>query len=148
MEVIASRKLPTANNKLMIKEVMSFVCSDLCEKGITRQKQLSKSASKMLRQINFFRICMVPKQCTGIFHVKCIDKTCGTRWWKKTLESRQNSKKGFEKNELACTVEGIFLVSYSTCSQYLKAVPARKNQSSSKLWQFKESDKQKTHSRG
>ena len=35
-----------ANDKLMISEVMSFVCSDSCENGITREKVLSKCSGK------------------------------------------------------------------------------------------------------
>ena len=33
---------------------------------------------------------------------------------------RQNSKKGFEKNEHACRVEGVFVFSDPSARQYLK----------------------------
>ena len=65
---------------------------------------------------------------------------------------KQKSKKGFEKNEHACSVdsvEGIFLVtvSDSTARPFLKLAGLTKtNQSSSKLRQFK-SDKQKSRVR-
>ena len=46
---------------------------------------------------------------------------------------RPNSEKGFEKNEHACIVERVSVVSDSTASPYLKlASLTRKNQSSSK----------------
>ena len=51
---------------------------------------------------------------------------------------KQNSKKGFEKNEHACIVEGVlgFLIFLPVL--YLKvAGPTRKIQSSSKLRQFR-----------
>ena len=51
---------------------------------------------------------------------------------------RQNSKKGFEKNEQACSVEGVFVVSDPSARPYLKvAGQTRKIQSSSKLWQVR-----------
>ena len=36
----------TANNKLIISEVISFVCSDSCENGITKEKLLAKCSGK------------------------------------------------------------------------------------------------------
>ena len=61
--------------------------------------------------------------------------------WNKTMKEnervkRQNSKKEFEKNEHACIVEKVSVVSDSNASPYLKlAGPTQKNQSS-KLLQF------------
>ena len=47
---------------------------------------------------------------------------------------RQNSEKGFKKNEHACSVEGVFVVSDPTARLYLKlAGPTQKIQSLSKL---------------
>ena len=54
---------------------------------------------------------------------------------------KQNSQKGFEKNqkiEHACSVEGVLWVSDSAARPYLKvASPTQKIQSSSKLRQFR-----------
>ena len=51
---------------------------------------------------------------------------------------KQNSWKGFKMSEHACSMEGVFWVSDSTASPYLKvAGPTRKIQSLSKLWQFR-----------
>ena len=53
---------------------------------------------------------------------------------KKAGVEKQNSKKGFEKNEHTCSVEGVFVFSDPTARPYLKLVgPTRKIQSSSKL---------------
>ena len=54
--------------------------------------------------------------------------------WNKTIEEKagiegQNSKKGFLKNEHACSVEGVFVVSDPSARPYLKlAGPTRKIQ--------------------
>ena len=54
----------------------------------------------------------------------------------KARVERQNSKKGFEKNEHSCSVEGVFIVSDWTVRLYSKVVfPTWKIQSSSKLRQ-------------
>ena len=45
MKVIASRKLHT--DKLMISEVMSFVCLDSYENGITKEKVYTKGSGKL-----------------------------------------------------------------------------------------------------
>ena len=63
-----------------------------------------KSARKMLKQITFFRVSRVPKRCCGIFVCQMLGQTCGTMEEKAGVEG-QNSKKGFEKNEHACSVE-------------------------------------------
>ena len=60
----------------------------------------------MLRQITFFRASWVPKRCSGIFNVS----NAWTNKWNKMMEEkegvkRQNCKKGFEKNELACNMQ-------------------------------------------
>ena len=50
---------------------------------------------------------------------------------KKAMIKKQNTKKGFEKNGHACSVEGIFEVSDSTACPYLMlADPTQANQSS------------------
>ena len=60
-------------------------------------------------QANYlFRVSRVPKHWTGIFQVS---NTC-TNLWNNMVEEnagveKQNSKKGFEKNEHACIVEGV-----------------------------------------
>ena len=55
---------------------------------------------------------------------------------------KQNSKKGFEKNDHSCSMEGILLVLNPTASQYWQLVgPTWTNQSLSKLWQFWKYDK-------
>ena len=65
-----------------------------------------------------------------------------TNMWNKVMEEnlekvgveRQNSKKGLEKNEHACSSEGVFVVSYCTVRLDLKvAGPTRKIPSQSKL---------------
>ena len=59
--------------------------------------------------------------------------------WNKTMDEkavvvRQNSKKGLEKNERACSVKGVFVVSDPSACLYLKvAGHTRKIQSSPKL---------------
>ena len=57
---------------------------------------------------------------------------------RKSGVEKQNSKKGFEKNEHACIVLGVFVVSDLSARQYLK-VPglSRKIQSTSKLRQVR-----------
>ena len=92
----------------------------------------------MLRQITFFRVSWVPKRCFGISNVS----NAWTNMWNKVMEEnlekvgveRQNSKKGLEKNEHACSSEGVFVVSYCTVRLDLKvAGPTRKIPSQSKL---------------
>ena len=65
----------------------------------------------MLDKSYFSRVSLVQKQCSGIFNVS----NAWTNTWNKMMEEkggvdRQNSKKGFEKNEHACRVEGVFIV--------------------------------------
>ena len=61
-----------------------------------------------IRQITFFRVSRVPKQWTGIFKVSntCMN-LCNNMVEEKAGVEKQNSKKGFEKNEHACIVEGV-----------------------------------------
>ena len=62
----------------------------------------------MLGQITFFRVSRVPKQRTGIFKVSNTSTNlCNNMVEEKALVEKQNSKKGFEKNEHACIVEGV-----------------------------------------
>ena len=97
-----------AKCKLMISEVMSLVCSDW---------PLQNAQTNHL-----FRVFRVPasRAIHWIFQiVNCIDKHVTKDDGRKRLVKEQNSKKGFEKNEHACRVEG-FSKSDSTGSQYLK----------------------------
>ena len=92
----------------LVSEVMSFVCLDSCENGITREEVLAKQC-KMLRQITsgFFKVSRVPKKCTGNFKVS---------------------------NERAEQYDGRESVLDSTAPPYLKmAALTRTIQSSSKL---------------
>ena len=88
-----------------------------------------------IRQITFFRLSRVPKQWTGIFKVSntCMN-LCNNIVEEKVGVKIQNSKKGFEKNEHACNVEGVlgFLIFLSVLDLKV-AGPTRKIQSSSKL---------------
>ena len=82
----------------------------------------------MLKQITFFRVSRVPKRCSGIFKVS----NAWTSTWNKIMEEnagveRQNSKKGFEKNEHACSVEGVFVVLDLSASPDLKLQPDSEN---------------------
>ena len=98
-----------------------------------------KSAYERIRQITFFRVSRVPKQRTGIFKVS---NTC-TNLYNNMVEEKagvekQNSEKGFEKNEHASDVVGTFGFRIFLPVRYLKAAgPTRKIQSSSKLRQFR-----------
>ena len=66
--------------------------------------------------------------------VKYLDNLVQNYGGRKARVEKQNSKKGFEKNEHACIVLGIFVVSDLSACQYLKVpCPIRKIQSSSKL---------------
>ena len=96
---------------------------------------MRKNACEMLRQITFFRVSLALKRRSVIFNVS----NAWANMWNKMMEEkagaeRQNSKKGFEKNEQACSVEGVFVVSDPSARPYLKvAGQTRKIQSSSKL---------------
>ena len=55
----------------------------------------------MLRQITFFRVSRVPKQCSGISNVL----NAWINMWNKMIEEkagveRQNSKKGFQRRSM------------------------------------------------
>ena len=121
----------TANDKLMISEVMSFVCSDSCENGIMIEKMLMKCLiNNIFPEYLWFK--------SNALEFSMCQMLGQTPWntWNKMMEEggvdRQNSKKGFEKNEHACRVEGIFLVSDSTVRPYSKlAGPTRKIQTES-----------------
>ena len=74
----------------------------------------------MPKQITFFSVSRVSKRCTGTFNVSNVWTTI---MWNKMMEEnvgveRQKSKKGFEKNEHACSVEGVFVVSDPTARLY------------------------------
>ena len=97
----------------MVSEVMSFVCSDSCKNGITKEKVRTKGSGEL--PFSFFRVPFseyLGFQSNGLEFSKSqiLGRTCATIWWKKKRGSRiekQNSKKGFEKNEYACIVEGV-----------------------------------------
>ena len=74
-----------------------------------------KSVYERIRQITFFRVSRVPKQWTGIFKVSntCMN-LCNNMVEEKAGVEKQNSKKGFKKNEHAYIVEGVSWVSNST----------------------------------
>ena len=97
-----------------------------------------QSACETLGQITFFRVSRVPKQWTGIFKVSnTCTNLCNNMVEEKAGVEKQNSKKGFEKNEHACIVEGVLGFRIFLPVLYLKvAGPTRKIQSSSKLRQF------------
>ena len=58
----------------------------------------------MFRQITFFKVFRVPKQRTGIFKVSNTwTILCNNMVEEKAGIEKQNSKKGFEKNEHACS---------------------------------------------
>ena len=62
----------------------------------------------MIGQITFLRVSRVPKQWTGIFKVSnTCTNLCNNMVEEKAGVKKENSKKGFEKNEHACIVEGI-----------------------------------------
>ena len=79
-------------------------------------------------------------QSNGLEFSKCriLARTCTTIWCKKKRVEKQNSEKGFEKNEHACIVEGVLGFRIFLPVWNLKAAgPTRKFQSSSKLRQFR-----------
>ena len=68
---------------------------------------------------HLFKVSRVPKQCSGIFEVS----NAWINLWNNMMEEKagvkkQNSKKGFEKNDHSCSMEGILLVLNPTASQY------------------------------
>ena len=76
-----------------------------------RKQMIQSERSSQISQITFFRVSRDPKRCSGIFNVL----KAWTNMWNKMMEEkagveRQNSKKGFEKNEHACNAEGVFVV--------------------------------------
>ena len=60
-----------------LSEVMSFICSDSCENGITKEKVLAKCSGKSL----FSKYLGFPSN--GLEFSKCqiLGRTCGTIWW-------------------------------------------------------------------
>ena len=79
MEAIAGGKLPRISS-----ENMSFVCSDSCENGITKEKVLAKCSGKspFSEYLGF--------QSNGLEFSKCqiLARTCATIWWEKKRGSR------------------------------------------------------------
>ena len=123
----------------MISEVMSFVCSDSCENGITKEKVRTKD------QANYrFQSISGSKAMNWNFQIvkyldEFVQQYSGRKSGGREAEFQvPTSKKGFEKNEHAYNVEGVSWVSDSTARPYLKvAGPTWKIQSSSKLRQFR-----------
>ena len=67
-----------------------------------------KSVYERIRQIAFFRVSRVPKQRTGIFKApNTCTNLCNNMVQKTAGVKKQNSEKGFQKNENACIVEGV-----------------------------------------
>ena len=129
--------MPVENchDKLMISEVMSFVCSDSCEKGIAKEKKCLRNA-----QTNHLFQCMSDsKEMHWNFQsVKCLGELVEQCDGEKAGVEKQNSKKGFEKNEHPCRVEGVFVVSDWSARPYLNAaITTWKIQSSSQLPEFR-----------
>ena len=99
-----------ARDKLMISgdcDVMRFTCSDSCETGITSEKEL-----KAHKKITF---------CNGLESSKCrmqndehVGQDDGRKCGLDIRVKKQKSKKGCERTEDACSVEGVFEVSDST----------------------------------
>ena len=68
--------MTAANDKLMISEVvMSFICSDSCENGITK-----KTCSRKAQANHLFQSISGSKAV----HWQTVGRTCGTIWWKKS----------------------------------------------------------------
>ena len=68
-----------------------------------------KSVYERIRQVTFFRVSRVPKHQTGIFKVSnTYTNMCNNMVKKKKAGiKKQNSAKGFEKNEHSCIVKGV-----------------------------------------
>ena len=90
-----------------------------------------KSVYERIRQVTFFRVSRVPKQRTGIFKVSnTCTNLCNNMVKKKAGVKKQNSEKGFEKNEHACIIR-IFWV--SDLSARLVFIGCRPDSENSKL---------------
>ena len=86
-----------------VGRVLSFVCSHSFENGITREKELAKRSSE------FLIIPWQSNRCTGNFNVSNAWKTCKNNTMEEKAGVRKrNSKKRFEKNVHACSVEFFF----------------------------------------
>ena len=85
------RQHDTANSKFMISEVMSFVCSDSCKTGITKEKSL-----KRVQENHLFKVFRAPERCTGIFNVS---NAC-TKMRNKRMEENEGVKKQKSKKGL------------------------------------------------
>ena len=88
-----------------------------------------KCAYKRIRQTTFFQSILGSKAIDSDWNFQNVKAwilglTYATIWWKRKTQKvgveKQNSKKGFEKNEHACMVEGVTWVLDSTASLYLK----------------------------
>ena len=72
---------------------MSFVCSDSCEIGITREKVLAKCSGKL----PFLDYLGFQSELWNFQCVKCLDKHVEQDDGRKSGAERQNSKKGSER---------------------------------------------------
>ena len=85
----------------MISEVMSFVCSDSYENGITKEKVHTKGSGKLpfSEYLGF--------QSNGLEFSKCqiLARTCATIWWKKKRGQEAEFQERIRK-ELACLHRG------------------------------------------
>ena len=89
---------------------VSFVCSDSYENGRTKEKLLAKCSGKS----PFSKHPWFQSDALEFSTCQMLGQTCGTSlkmMEEKAWVERQNSKKGLEKNEHACSVEGVFVVS-------------------------------------
>ena len=118
------------------------MCSDSCENYCnTREKVPAKCSCKSPFSEYLGTKTRVPNAMLWNFNMSN-GQTRGTKWWKKKRGWRQNSKKGFEKNEHACSVEGVFVVLDPSARRqarlYLKVSSlTRRIQSSFKLRQVR-----------
>ena len=89
---------------------MSFVCSDPCENGITREKVFAKCSCK-----SPFSVYLGTLGSKAMFwnfqYVKCLDKHVEQDDGIKSWVWEAEFQKIVQKNEHNCSVEGVFVVS-------------------------------------
>ena len=117
-----------------------------------------KNACETLGQITFFRVSRVPNELESkamdwnFQSVKYLNDLVQNYGLRKSGGRGAESQESIRKNEHACSVLGVFVVSDLSARPYLMvAAPTRKLQSSSKLRQVRcvrsESEKQKSRTR-
>ena len=122
MVAFASTKLPKRPSVLYVQITKNWQ---------TRGKELAKRSSK-LKQLTFLRVSRVLERCTANLKAS----NAWAEMWNKKVEEKAGVKSPsrcripkFQKKEHAQSVEGVFQVSDSTASPYLKlADPTRTNQ--------------------